>query len=53
MGSISCVTVRVEVRKGKAIVIDEMPYDALPGAGEAEVVDRATMTAEACIKNRM
>jgi len=32
-------TVRVEVRKGKAIVIDEMPYDALPGVGEAEVVN--------------
>jgi len=32
-------TVRVEVRKGKAIVIGEMPYDALPGVGEAEVVN--------------
>jgi hypothetical protein len=44
-------TVCVEVRKGKAIVIDEMPYDA--SAGEATVVDRATMTTTARIKNRM
>ena len=46
-------SVRVEVRRGKAIVIDEMPYDAPPAVHEADVVDRATVAATVYIKHRM